>query len=41
MGCLFQLNRISLTGRYGAGSQQQARYLLQEQLINASCVVVG
>ena len=34
MGCLFQLNWMSLTGRYGAGSQQQARYLLQKQLIS-------
>ena len=34
MGCLCQLNCMSLTGRYGAGSQQQARYLLQKQLIS-------
>ena len=34
MGCLFQLNWMSLTGRYGTGSEQQARFLLQKQLIS-------
>ena len=34
IGCLFQLNWMSLAGRYGADSRQQARYLLQKQLIS-------
>ncbi|WP_223833923.1 tyrosine-protein phosphatase [Spirosoma profusum] len=32
--CLFQLNWMSLVGRYGADIQKQARYLLQEDLID-------
>ena len=34
LGCLFQLNWMSLSGRYGTGSQKQARFLLQERLIS-------
>ncbi|GAB3993283.1 capsular polysaccharide biosynthesis protein [Spirosoma daeguense] len=32
--CLFQLNWMSLVGRYGADIQKQARYLLQEGLVD-------
>ena len=34
MGCLFQLNWMSLAGRYGTAVQQQARYLLNEKRIS-------
>lgn len=33
-GCLFQLNWMSVTGRYGTESQKQARYLLREGVID-------
>lgn len=34
MGCLFQLNWMSLSGRYGSGVEKQARYLLQQRWID-------
>ncbi|GAB3512752.1 capsular polysaccharide biosynthesis protein [Spirosoma knui] len=33
-GCLFQLNWMSLTGRYGSSVEKQARYLLQQRCID-------
>ena len=33
-GCLFQLNWMSFTGHYGAAIQKQARFLLQENLVD-------
>lgn len=33
-GCLFQLNWMSFTGQYGAAIQKQARFLLQENLVD-------
>lgn len=34
MGCLFQLNWMSLSGRYGPQAAKQARYLLQQRWID-------
>jgi tyrosine-protein phosphatase YwqE len=33
-GCLFQLNWMSLTGRYGPGVERQARYLLKQHWVD-------
>ena len=33
-GCLFQLNWMSLSGRYGAQAEKQARYLLQQRWVD-------
>ncbi len=33
-GCLFQLNWMSLTGRYGVECQKQARFLMQERVVD-------
>lgn len=33
-GCLFQLNWMSLTGRYGSGPQQQAKVLLKHKWVD-------
>ena len=34
IGCLFQLNWMSLCGRYGSRVEKQARYLLQQRWID-------
>ncbi len=34
IGCLFQLNWMSLTGRYGSHVEKQARFLLQQRWVD-------